>query len=136
METFLNGDLSNMTDDIAKVRAAYLGAHNEAYGQGIGIFGPDDKFLSALAKRLQPRPEPPKKVWQASPAVALKFATVWHQHNKSAGVLADYRKPVDAIAPDIIRERPDLVAAEYQRRYRVAFGVEASLNNLFPELDP
>ena len=132
-----------MTDDIQKVREAYEAAAEEAiHSCGDGPrHGPFymSAFFAALAKRLQPRPEPVKKVWSVSVETGGKFAmtknemTPWSDH-------------LDRFAPDIIRERPDLVAAEWERRVRerarwLGVCVVESMTafdryDLFPELDP
>ena len=61
-----------MTDDIQKVREAYEAAVEEA--------GPPymtEKLILGLAKRLQPRPTPEKKVWRVSDATGSRFGSVY-----------------------------------------------------------
>lgn len=126
-----------MTDDIQKVREAYEAAMEEAMGYcGDGPkYGEyyRNAFVQALAKRLQPRPEPVKKTWSVSKETAELLMPL----STTASVWA---RRIDAIAPDVIRERPDLVAAEWERRYRERYPRAAPhmtehRNELFPELD-
>lgn len=126
-----------MTDDIQKVREAYDAALREVTGCGIGS-SLDAELFAALAKRLQPRPEPVKKVWSVSVETGGKFA-------QTKGEMTPWSEHLNRFAPDIIRERPDLVAAEWERRVRerarrLGVRVVESMTafdrcDLFPELD-
>ena len=134
-----------MTDDIQRVREAYEAAAEEAiHSCGDGPrHGPFymSAFFAALAKRLQPRPEPVKKEWCVSDETWEKYAT--HAQKQWRDPSASH---LNAIAPDIIRERPDLVKAEWERRVRerarwLGVCVVESMTafdryDLFPELDP
>ena len=124
-----------MTDDIQRVREAYDAALREVTGCGIGS-SLDAELFAALAKRLQPRPEPVKKVWSVSVETGGKFA-------QTKGEMTPWSEHLNRFAPDIIRERPDLVAAEWERRFRLARDEQTvrlflgdSRRALFPELDP
>lgn len=139
-----------MTDDIQKVREAYNAALEEC-SRFSAPSGTD--FYAALAKRLQPRPVPEKKTWSVSEETANLHENAsananipteyvfWHRRSDRRVIAA-----LNAIAPDIIRERPDLVAAEWERRYRAFrakndcihpdIGVKIWRRDLFPELDP
>lgn len=126
-----------MTDDIQKVREAYKAALQEVRGVEPHVL---PGFIEALAKRLQPRPEPVKKAWSVSDETWEKYATHAQKHWRDPSA-----SHLNAIAPDIIRERPDLVAAEWERRVRerarwLGVCVVESMTafdryDLFPELD-
>lgn len=93
------------------------------------------RLFHALAKRVTVKSEPPpKKVWRVSLDLGYKLYEAVKTHTLATEIDAKY-------AADIIRERPDLVAAEWERRHR-AIGYTDDLNvgiwrrRLFPELDP
>lgn len=128
------------TDNIEDLRAIVrecAGTAREASLYGLDM----NLFIAALAKRVTVKPEPPpKKVWSVRVNTAAKC-----RNDRGSVTVAT----VDSAAPDIIRERPDLVADEWERRYRkehecVASGsfygserdVAAARARLFPELDP
>ena len=121
-----------MTDDIQKVREAYKAALQEVRGVEPHVL---PGFIEALAKRLQPRTEPVKKVWCVKLKTADRFL-------KTYGTIAER---LDSVSADIISDRPDLVAAEWERRVRerarrLGVRVVESMTafdryDLFPELD-
>ena len=88
-------------------------------------------FVRELAKRVTVKEPPPKKVWSVSEETAQRCGSgltgrpwVW---------------TVNSAAPDIIRERPDLVAAEWERRmmpYYTKERITLERTRLFPELEP
>ena len=130
-----------MTDEIERVREAHVAALREAYGEGIAA---GDEFYRALAKRLQPKPTPPApKVWSVSEGTARRLTNLVRARDDAAyswEELTPTEREIDiaalnAIVDDILRDRPDAVAKEYQRRYRAAFGVGPSLKHLFPEVE-
>lgn len=118
--------------EIDKLRMAITAA----LGEATGIANvPGEKFVEALAKRVTVKSEPPpKKVWRVSLDLGYKLYEAVKTHTLATEIDAKY-------AADIIRERPDLVAAEWERRHR-AIGYTDDLNvgiwrrRLFPELDP
>ena len=117
-----------VTDDIQKVREAYEAALQEY----VGSFRvtADKELVELIAKRLQPRPEPVKKVWSVSVETGGKFA-------QTKGEMTPWSEHLNRFAPDIIRERPDLVKADVQRRLAAArFPDDLLLPRLFPELGP
>ena len=125
-----------MTDEIERVREERLvyeavqAAHKEAAATGQNPFL-TPHFVAALAKRLQPKPVPAPRVWSVSDKTVLKLRDQIKM--RFGGQPTSY--DLNAIVDDIIRDRPDAVAKDYQRRYRAAFGVEPSLKNLFPEVE-
>lgn len=126
-----------MTDDIQKVREAATMAYIDSTSRTgeLSVFSSEwDAFILDFAKRLQPRPAPEKRVWSVSEETADSF-----RHDGRF----DVRHGINAIAPDVIRERPDLVAAEWERRAKASplYGkwpdrLAFYRANLFPELDP
>lgn len=109
-----------------------------ALGEATGIANvPGEKFVEALAKRVTVKPEPPpKKVWSVSEETAMQFVG-------GKSVTGNTNIALNSIAHLVIRERPDLVAAEWERRYRSGYVFANSTDAvtihracLFPELDP
>lgn len=128
-----------MTDDIQKVREAALNAYfdSTAHRGSISVFSAEwDAFILDFAKRLQPRPEPVKKVWSVSDGTVDLWVKKWYGPMTQPSM----KSILNAIASDIIRERPDLVAAEFERRFKIhfpkAFTESVWRHRLFPELDP
>ena len=101
------------------------------------------KRLDDLTQRLnQPKPTPAPKVWSVSDKTLAAFRAADHGGRLVAGLIGlEPANPLNAIVDNILRDRPDAVAKEWERRYLaahplVAEGLLAKFRrDLFPEVE-
>ena len=128
-------------EDDAKWLAYRIGGPGEGWGMWADWLRSVVRLHSDRVAPAQPRPEPVKKTWSVSWDTSKKlgdFLSAPYLGQKWSDIL-------NSLAPGIIRERPDLVAAEWERRVRerskrLGVRVMESMTafdrcDLFPELD-
>ena len=126
-----------MTDEIERVREAF----NEALAEYCRTGG---SFNACLAKRLQPKPTPAPKVWSVSEGTEHKYRIAFDPawtNEPFVDAKMSRLAALNAIVDDILRDRPDAVAKEWERRWRDAFpgdtpeDVDDVRRALFPEVE-